>query len=733
MASQARDGFQEYFAEKLWAMIPAVYRDEDARAEKPGVLRAIVEVLAEQAAYLRRSNDRLWEDQFIELCNDWAVPYIGDLVATRLVSALNLRGRRVDVAKTIYYRRRKGTLRVLEELISDIAGWEGKVVEEFRRIARARHGLDPAPTPLAGRFTGTPPGGIADLRRPRGASLTGGPFDEYHHMPDVRRFRGGDGRYNIPKLGFHLYRLHSFPLQHVKPRQGPNTKTFTFDPSGRDVPLFARRSRPDDWDEWRSAEEWQLPAPIRCRVLGHAEYVIDEALVQDLVNNAGLSNAAADELRTFRQARFLSEQRLRQAVATLANQAAILSPAVFHRLLAGALVEDCGKRALIPDSVRVETVPGTTVPREVTASGDLSAWTANVVDKEIVIDPERGRLFFVSGPPPASLVVSTYYGFSGVIGAGTYGRRATLQPVVGPPIQGGGAITAAAINANGATEVGDSATYSPVASKTGVQNLVIQAADQQRPYLRLAADWVLDTGVNVDSTLVLDGLWLGADGAFAVVLRGDWRLVTIRNATLDPGGTDALGNSIPPVPLVVEGNIGELVVERSILATVQTQSSGLVEKLTVQDSIVQSTAAGVPAIDLPSGDVKLERVTIFGTVEANRLEASEALITGLTDITDTQAGCFRFGAAPAGSRLPHPYESHVIADSDHFFTSRRFGHPGYAQLSESAPEGLLRGAENGSEIGAFSSLLNPVKLDGLQAKAEEYMPFGLIPIFIFET
>ena len=73
-------------------------------------------------------------DQFIELCDDWAIPYIGDLVGTRLVHELNRRGRRVDVARTIFYRRRKGTPLVLETLSRDITGWEGTVVESFRRL-----------------------------------------------------------------------------------------------------------------------------------------------------------------------------------------------------------------------------------------------------------------------------------------------------------------------------------------------------------------------------------------------------------------------------------------------------------------------------------------------------------------------------------------------------------------------------------------------------------------------
>ena len=126
-------------------------------------------------------------------------------------------------------------------------------------------------------------------------------------------------------------------------------------------------------------------------------------------------------------------------------------------------------------------------------------------------------------------------------------------------------------------------------------------------------------------------------------------------------------------------------------------------------------------------------MTVFGDIGVHRLWASEALITGPVEVVDTQKGCFRFSAAPTGSRLPRPYESHFIDDTNHYFTSRRFGHPGYGQLSETAPVELLRGAENGSEIGAFSGLLNPIKRDGLRAKVDEYMPFGLIPLFIQET
>ena len=760
MASKPDDSFEIYFAEKLWEMIPAIYRHEDGLAENPGVLRALVEILAEQAAILRRSHDRLWEDQFIELCNDWAIPYIADLVATRLVSALNKRGRRADVAKTIYYRRRKGTLRVLEELISDIAGWEGKVVENFCRLGRTRHGLDcrvadyeekegnrSHPTPLAGRFSGTLPGGWADLRRQRGSELTGGPFDEFHHTADVRQHRGVYGRYGIPKLAFHLYRLNSFKIQGVTPYQRADGVSFTFDPSGRDIQLFMPSNRPDDydWDQWRSALEWELPAPIRCRLLGHAEYEITEALIQMLVNDHGLSQAAADELRIFsevrrdsqstnRGTRFRSENRLQNTFDTLVNSAELLDPGVYLPLIRSAIIDDCGKKALLPDAVQVIVAqPEGEVPREQIVAGNLSNWSASAPGKRLVIDAERGRFLFLDGGV-GDVTVSYHYGFSGKIGAGTYDRRHVDEttPTSGVP-PGGGPLLEPMISDDGITQINDSATYGPISDKSSIEKATLQAANQQRPYLRLASDWVLDTGTNTDAELTLDGLWIGGSGNYEIILQGDYERVTIRHTTLDPGGEDADGNPIPSVSLVVEAKVEEMVIDASITGQIRTQNNGIVEKLIVRDSILQSIDLDVDPSYPESGEVEMTRVTIFGPVEVHRLWASEALITDNTDVTDTQNGCFRFSAAPEGSRLPRFYESHYITDSNHYFTSRRFGHQGYGQLSETAPEEIRRGAENGSEIGAFSALINPIKLDSLGSKVDEYMPFGLIPIFIQET
>lgn len=751
MGNQANDNFQTYFAEKLWELIPAFYREEDGLAQNPGVLRSLVEIVAEQAAYLRRSNDRLWDDQFIDLCDSWAIPYIADLVGTRLVSSLNPRGRRVDVAKTIYYRRRKGTLRILEELISDIAGWDGVVVEEFRRLARTFHGLDPKPPVGSGRFTLTPAGGYADLRRPRGSELTDGPFDEYSHSADVRKQHGRDGRYNIPKLGFHLYRLPSRMLHGVVPAPGPDNLSFTFDPSGRDVPLFMRRGRGEDfdWETWRSSREWELPAPMRCRVLGHAEYVITEALIKELIDDPSfsLSQTDVDALRKLRNITFTSEAALRAAIGALPNN-------VIRAILQNALIEDCGKSVLLAKSVRVETAPGSDVKSDRITSGDLIKWTPPPANKRLVIDPERGRMRFRGRAPGAALKVDYHYGFSTGIGAGAYDRSAFIEtPTTAVLVYTAANPATSTIFANaidpgtsavkGVTQIGDSSTFGRVENKSAIQNAQVQAANFERPYLRLASDLFLDG--KSGAFLTLEGLWIGGAGMFSLILTGSFEQVTIRHCTLDPGGVDAQGNPVfPPLTLVIGAAIQHLVIDHSITGPISIQSPGVVGKLTVQDSIVQSINPAVAAIDLPNAEVEMFRTTVFGAIKIDRLNASEALIVGQplpgsppfpgsANVTDTQNGCFRFSAALEGSRVPHPYESHFIRDTNHFFTSRIFGQPGYAQLSETAEQGLLTGAENGSEIGAFSSLLNPIRLEGLRAKVDEFMPFGLIPVFIFET
>jgi hypothetical protein len=128
ISNPARDKFERYYAEKLWEWIPPIYRQEDGLAEQPYAACALAEILACQAAIARRSTTGCGRRVHSNL--------------RRLGSSLHRRtarhaaprqrqptGRRTDVAKTVFYRRRKGTPVVMEALIQDITGWEGAVVE----------------------------------------------------------------------------------------------------------------------------------------------------------------------------------------------------------------------------------------------------------------------------------------------------------------------------------------------------------------------------------------------------------------------------------------------------------------------------------------------------------------------------------------------------------------------------------------------------------------------------
>ena len=198
----------------------------------------------------------MWEDQSIESCDDWVIPYIGDLLATNLVNNLDTRSQRLDVANTIYYRRRKGTLAILEEIAFDITGWNAKLVEFFRRLGRTRHGLDPAigsasitepdiaalqqAEGLIGPLTATGIGGLADLRNVYGASKAGTAFDEFCHTADFRLGQGQVGWYGIPRLGVFLWRLQSFAVPQTTPVESAKCPgQFTYDPTGRHLRLFA--------------------------------------------------------------------------------------------------------------------------------------------------------------------------------------------------------------------------------------------------------------------------------------------------------------------------------------------------------------------------------------------------------------------------------------------------------------------------------------------------------------
>lgn len=121
----------------LYALLPQVYRSRDSS----GALKALVRVLAEQAEVLEEDLARLYDNHFIETCEEWAVPYIGALVGTRGLSAIpeEAARHRNEVANTLALRRRKGTAAALEQLAEDVTDLDAVVVEYFRHLATTQY------------------------------------------------------------------------------------------------------------------------------------------------------------------------------------------------------------------------------------------------------------------------------------------------------------------------------------------------------------------------------------------------------------------------------------------------------------------------------------------------------------------------------------------------------------------------------------------------------------------
>jgi len=167
--------------------------------QQRGPLKSLIEIIAQQVAVLEDDLARAYDDQFIETCAAWVVPYIGDLVGGRgLFVFPNAQfSQRAQVANTLAYRRRKGTAAVLEQLARDVTGWDASVVEYFQLLATTQYLNHLRPENLS----------FADLRHSQRLDYLNTPFDRTAHNADVRNIESRRGRYNIPHIGIFLWRL----------------------------------------------------------------------------------------------------------------------------------------------------------------------------------------------------------------------------------------------------------------------------------------------------------------------------------------------------------------------------------------------------------------------------------------------------------------------------------------------------------------------------------------------
>jgi hypothetical protein len=246
-------------SEQLYELLPAVHRIRDTENGEP--LKRLLEVIAEQVGLVEDNIGQLYDDWFIETCEEWLVPYLGDLLGVRGLHQVQEAGftQRARVANTLAYRRRKGTATMLEQLARDTTLWPARAAEFFQLLGTTQYLNHLRPANLR-----TP-----DLRQVDTLELLDSAFDRIPHTADVRHISSaeaaaiGRGRHNIPNIGLFLWRLQSYTLTAATPQPAGNALDgrFTFSPLGDPLPLYHQPET--ETTITHLAEETDVPDAIR--------------------------------------------------------------------------------------------------------------------------------------------------------------------------------------------------------------------------------------------------------------------------------------------------------------------------------------------------------------------------------------------------------------------------------------------------------------------------------------
>jgi hypothetical protein len=727
--------------ERLYRLLPAVHRTRDA-LEGGDQLRALLAIAEEELDLLEADVQRLYDDWFIETCQEWVVPYIGDLLGVR--GLLPVEGapfsQRGLVANTIAYRRAKGTVAVLEQLARDVTGWGARAVEYFDLLAATRAMNHRRRSDVA----------FVDIRSADAASLTGTPFERSAHLADVRHIDNGRGRYDIPNVGLHVWRLQSYPLETLASARPVHAGTaaeegrYTFSPLGYDLPLFNVPRAEEELTHL--AAEPNVAAPLRRRPLH-------------------------DELS--------ERRRARAAHRTDFDEVYFDDSQPVFRVV---LKKGKDRREVAPEQIGICDLSD---PDDPPATG----WRRPDAAKglEVGVDPQLGRLALPAGVKVDAVEVNYAYGFPGDLGGGPYDRSASvaealadlpdpdeargwqkgvtalapdghpdLLPTLAAAVDAWHKITEPAV---GVIAVMDSRSYADdlVINVRAGSRLLIVAADwpaderadprvaalgperrfgrllarDRRPHVGGAVEvhGVAGAAGASPGELLLDGLLLEQPVSVAA---GDLGLLRIAHCTLAP---ESARVSVEGKP---EGPNGSLAVEleRTICGPVGLAET--VPRVRIRACILDGR--GKLAIAAPEADADVQASTIAGLTQARTLSAGNSIFTGEVRVRHRQTGCVRYCYLPLSSVVArrfrcHPLDEAAAARVAPAFTSLdlRRAPSAYGQLADTCPPEIARGAEDEGEMGAFNFLANPQRLTNLTTRMDEYLRFGLEAGVVFVT
>jgi hypothetical protein len=690
--------------DRLYELLPTYIRARDVERGYP--LRALLRVIGHEVVGIEENIAMLYDDWFIETCQEWVVPYIGDLIGYEAVEDLRNVGSerssardrvlipRREIANTLRYRARKGTLALLEALAMDVGGWTAAAAVEFfgNRV----------------KYNGT-------VREIIGDSIFNPSVPPSDNQTHIRLY---------------VWRKRVYPVTHTIPNyietRQPNY--YSFSPIGHDVALFTRPGKRDI-----TANAQNLPVPIT-----------RERFEKQLADYYGegksicvyaLEWPPTDEREDSTEALEYKPVDLQYIVPGILSDDVIRrgSRPTYPRVAPNQIVIDPALgRMLFPARPRQRTRQDFRVDYYTGFSADLGGG-----------EYERP----LSAHPDAKVIPTRCADF-----------RVALQQAV--------ALLKNQESDHVLVEINDSGVYSgslPQIVLLQGQTLQIRAANRCRPVI-----WIQDnkTGAPDDlcvlpypgSCFILDGIVLAGRGLYieepedAVFkdMPHETHLI-VRHSTLVPGWL--LEPDTQPVKsegssIQLNNVLARLTIQRSIVGSIAVlqEDVKLVDptEIVLEDSILDSTSARrEPALYSYRDDLRVypayvaltvRRSTIIGEVDVQELPLAEnSIFYGTLNVFNRQGGLMRYSYVPPNSNTPPRFrcEPDLHPDAEVIFLSQRYGTSDYGVLDEKEPDAskpkvkfVLEGGEFGAQMGVYYHLFNAVRRANLEKRLQEYLPLG---------
>jgi hypothetical protein len=722
----------------LFQLVPALYRLRDAQLAQSqtsadqqaeldqltakaarGPLQSLLMVIEEQLALMEEDLEQLHDDQFIETCARRVIPYIGDLIGYRAVKGIApaVASPRAEVAHTISFRRRKGTVPVMEQLARDVTGWPAHAVEFFKLLMDSQYMNHIRP------YNHYSP----DVRHWKSGLYLDGGFDRTAHNVDVRRIAAGRGRYNIQNIGIFLWSMHAYRLT-KSPAVRVTPQCFRFSPLGQDIPLF-KHPRPQGAMITALAEPVNVPDRLRRRVL-----------CNDLTAGAGTDYYGESNSLVI----YLNNKPLNPYEIQVCDLSGVDGSWVN---LPGN--DSLFKAAVDPELGRIAVPAGGHEP-DVQVSF-YYGFNADMGGGEY----PRLETFKVEN-------AAHTFPFPDTSGAHGY---TTLQGAINFAISQLTPDEAAV-----AVEIIDSQIYAQAGSPALVidlpagSTLELRAAENTRATLVLGGE-ISITG-KASSVFVLNGLVISSDAipgspspaallripaVFSDGSRNLLREVQLTHTTLVPGWaltSAGLPDHGDQPSIIAEPDGLHVRVEKSILGAIRT-SEFVTSNLS--DSIVDATSrtrTAYSALDGQGGggDLTMTGCTVIGKVHATlfNLVSNTIFWAGLATgdtwaapliVDRKQEGCVRFTFLPRQAITPRRFEcvEQKPGVPQPLFFSLRYGDAPFAKLLTATDDAIRRGADDGGEMGAFHFVLAPLRETDLLVRLQEYVPAGLEFGLIYEN